>query len=523
MDAVRYGDLRPMNEESSHQDESSDPDESSYRRILGTSAVIGAASAVNIVTSIGRVKVLALILGPVGMGLLGMYNTLMSTSGSIAAMGFRYSAVREIASQISAGNEQALADLRAALRYVTFLMGLLGAIVVYLLAGHLSEWTFGDRSHSTPIAILSIGVGITVLAGAQTGLLSGYRDIAGLAYVTVLGALSGAVLATVLVWRLGDAGIPYVVVGLVGLPLLVALYFTTRQPRPTLRPRFSGTLEQSWKLARLGIVAMSSSFMLSLGVLTVRSLIIRELGEEANGFFQAAYGLSLMSVGILLTSMDADFYPRVSEKIAEPRTAERLVNEQAEVCFLLAGPAFLGMLTFAPLLINLLYSSDFVPATALFRWFSIGLLFKITAWPLAIYLLSLSARRWILVSEASWNVLYVLFVWFWIEEFGLATAGVGYLVAQVWYLFIQFVAVRTICGFRWSRVNISLVAVYVTLSVGVLAASSYSAVLGYALGAPITVAAGVYGVRSLGDRAGISGAPRKLIERAYRMMFSGRR
>ena len=498
-------------------------DGNSYRRILGTSAVIGAASIVNMVTSIARVKVLALMLGPAGIGLLGMYNTIMSTAGAVAGMGFRYSAVREIASQISAGNDQALADLRAALRYVMFLLGLIGAVSVYAFAGYLSDWSFGDLSHTASIAILSIGVGVTVLSGAQTGLLSGYRDIAALAYVTVIGAVSGALLAIVLIWWLGESGIALVVTCTAAVPFLVAIYFTFRQPRPRRGPTLSGTLVQSWRLSRLGIVAMSTSFMVNVGVLAVRSLVIRELGEVANGFFQAAYGLSVMAVGILLTSMDADFTPRVSEKIAEPDEVERLVNEQAEVFFFVAGPLFLGLLAFAPLIINLLYSSDFVPATPLLRWFVIGLLVKVAAFPLTVYLFALAARRWIVACEASWNALYVLIVWAGIEDLGLAAVGIGFVVSQIWYLVMELFAIRVTGGFHWSRTNVSLAAIYAALCTGVFVVSEYSVVAGYALGAVLTLASGAYGIRALGDRVGVSNFPKKAIEKLYRLMFDRRR
>ena len=57
--------------------------------------------------------------------------------------------------------------------------------------------------------------------------------------------------------------------------------------------------------------------------------------------------------------MGADFYPRLTAVADDHKECNRLVNEQAEVGLLLAGPGVIATLTFAPLVIWLFYSSAF--------------------------------------------------------------------------------------------------------------------------------------------------------------------
>jgi len=73
----------------------------SYHRILKSTSIIGGASFVNIVISILRTKVLAVLLGPVGVGLASLYNGLMATASTFATMGMGAVGTRQIAEAYS--------------------------------------------------------------------------------------------------------------------------------------------------------------------------------------------------------------------------------------------------------------------------------------------------------------------------------------------------------------------------------------------------------------------------------------
>ena len=87
----------------------------------------------------------------------------------------------------------------------------------------------------------------------------------------------------------------------------------------------------------------------------VRIIVLRRFGEDAAGFYQAAWTLGGLYVGFILQAMGADFYPRLTVVANNPCECNRLVNEQAEVGLLIAGPGVLGTLTFASLVIQVFY------------------------------------------------------------------------------------------------------------------------------------------------------------------------
>ena len=71
----------------------------------------------------------------------------------------------------------------------------------------------------------------------------------------------------------------------------------------------------------------------------MRIIMLRKFEPlTAAGCYQAAWGLGGYYVGFILQAMGADFYPRLTAVASDHVECNRLVNEQAEVGLLLAGP-----------------------------------------------------------------------------------------------------------------------------------------------------------------------------------------
>src|SRR5947207_2017819 len=66
----------------------------SYGDILKSSALIGGSAAISMVFGIIRTKVMALLLGPSGIGLIGVYNSISELARGIAGLGIKSSGVR---------------------------------------------------------------------------------------------------------------------------------------------------------------------------------------------------------------------------------------------------------------------------------------------------------------------------------------------------------------------------------------------------------------------------------------------
>src|SRR5258708_18142332 len=126
----------------------------SYRRILRSSSILGGAWFINIAIGGLRTKVVAVLLGRVGVGLTSLYNGLMTTAGTFATMGVGTVGTRQIAEASSKADLHALAVARRAMFWGALVLAGFGAFVVWALPMVLSVTVLGNPSPSRVVGFL---------------------------------------------------------------------------------------------------------------------------------------------------------------------------------------------------------------------------------------------------------------------------------------------------------------------------------------------------------------------------------
>jgi PST family polysaccharide transporter len=429
---------------------------SSHRQILKASAFMGGSSVISILVNILRTKIIAILLGPAGVGLGGMYSTIMSTAASLAGFGIGNSGVRQLAEALGRDDGRSADVVRRVLWYGSLASGLLGALLLWGGRGLMSEWMFGDASEADAIGWLGFGLVLSVLVGSQTALLQGFRRIAELVQINIIGTVLGAFIGILCVYLMGRDGILWSILIAPVASVLIAWRYASRLPRPVYRPSWLEAWQETRRLFGLGMAFMLTSLFPGFTQIALRALLTNELGLESVGHFQAAWAISMQYIGFVLGAMGTDYYPRLTAAIHDHERANRLVNEQGEMALLLAGPVILVMLTAAPLIISLLYADSFAPAVETLRWQVIGDLAKIFSWPMAFIILAQGAGRIFFWTESSWYVVYLLLIWIGLPTLGLTATGISFLLAYLVYIGILMVVVGKLNAFRWSRRNLFL-------------------------------------------------------------------
>src|SRR6202142_2629006 len=243
----------------------SSSEKNSHGQILKAFAVIGGSSAVNILLGAIRTKITAMLLGPAGVGLMGLYNSIIDTATLICGMGIRNSGTRRIASTLGTGDKQKLAKTVVAVRRVMFLLGIIGALILVSLAKPLCLLTFGNTAHVLAIVVLSVTIIFGAIAGALTTVAQGLRRIGDLAKINVIGPLVGTSISIPIIFFFRERGIvpSLIATSLVGTFAICWFAKRIQVQRVILTTR--ETWNEAHELVSLGIVFMSSAVM-TLGV-----------------------------------------------------------------------------------------------------------------------------------------------------------------------------------------------------------------------------------------------------------------
>ena len=423
----------------------------SYRQILRTSSIIGGASVVNIVVGLLRMKVAAVLLGPAGVGLIGLFTNVVATATGMAGLGVGTVGTRQIAEAAGQNDPRQVWMVRRALFWLTLALAALGGLAFWLLRGVLAEHVLGDTSLTGALGWLSLAVALSVAAASQNALLKGMRRIGDLARLSVGSALLSTIAAIVALWWWGPSGIVLYVLAVPIASFLLGHWYVSRLPRVT--GARAGWLQMSgqWRtMLRLGFAFMVAGLAGTVGQLAVRTLVQRELGADALGHFHAAWAISMTYIGFVLGAMGTDYYPRLTAVIQDPVAVNKLVNEQTEVALLLAAPVLLAMLALAPWVIRLLYSAEFAEAAEVLRWQVLGDILKIVSWPLGFILLASGAGKTFMATEWLAMGLFFVFTLLLLPEMGIVATGVSFLGMYIILLVVVWALAVRRTGFSWA-------------------------------------------------------------------------
>ncbi len=423
-----------------------------YGPLLRSSALIGGAQAVFIVAGLFKMKVAAVLIGPAGVGLVGLFTNLVLVVSTLASVGMGHAGTRQLAAAHAAGDPPTTDQKRKALYAITGLLAMLGAAALWLGRHTVASAVLGDAAFAAEVAWLSVGVALTVATAGQTAWLTGLRRVGDLARVSVGTALISTVFTVWGLWVWGEGAVLLMVLSTPAVAFVLGHVYAARvKHHKCVAPVPWAMLAQEWRaLWPLGLSFMAATVLALLGQLVVRALVQRELGLEAAGQFQAAWSIGMTYMGLVLGVMTSDFHPRLAGMIDNKPMAVQLVNQQTEIAVLLCAPMVLLLLGLAPRVVHLLYTPEFAPAVDILRWQLLGDVLKVASLPLGFVLLAAGAKKTYLLAEALGMLVFVCVVWLGLPVWGLQATGLGFMVMYGVYLpYVLFVANRLI-GLTWS-------------------------------------------------------------------------
>lgn len=498
-------------EASAQQVETGSVVKQTYGQILKSSAMIGGSSVLNIALGIVRTKAMAILLGPAGFGLAGLYTSVATLTQSVAGMGINSSGVRQIAEATGSGNKERVAKTTAVLRRTSVVLGLLGALLLVLFSRQISVLTFGTAQRSAAVCVLSLVVFFQLISAGQGALIQGMRRIADLAKMNVIGAASGTLVSIPLVYFFREKGIVVSLVCVAATAIMASWWYSRKLKieTPAITPSEIG--HEAAALLKLGFAFMASGLMTTGVAYVVRVTLMHKVGFAATGLYQSAWTLGGLYIGFILQAMGADFYPRLSACASDNAECNRLVNEQALIGLLLAGPGVIATLTFAPLVIALFYSAKFGAAVVVLRWICLGATLQVITWPMGFIIVAKGKQTLFLVSEIAWTVVAIGLAYACVAFFGLNGAGIALFASYVFHGILIYPIVRRLSGFGWSEKNRNIGLLFLGFIAAVFVGFYAMPLLWACLfGVVAFLVSGTYSIRVLAHLVPLSRIPRQV-------------
>lgn len=420
--------------------------QSSYRGIFKATSLFGGVQIYQILISVVKSKFIAVLLGPLGVGVQGLYQSALQFVQSLTSMGLSSSAVRDVSEANGSGDLNRVSIIVKTLRRLVWCTGLLGVVAVVLFSPLLSETSFGDSKHVIPFIILSLTLLTDQICAGQKVLLQGMRRLNHLAKASAIGSTLSLLVSVPLYYLYGIKGIvPTLILNSITL-LFLSWIYARQVSLPNVNLSLKETFYHGKGMLKMGF-AMSWSSILVLGCAYVLRWFIRsETGTEAVGLYTAGFTIINTYVGMIFTAIGTDYYPRLAAVNNDNQLSTATVNQQGEVAVLILTPLLLICIVFMPIIVRILYSEQFLGAICFISIAVVGMIFKLGSWLIAYQFIAKGESKLFVINETITNIYFLFLNLIGYKLYGLTGLGVAFSLSY----FIYFLQVYLIARRRYN-------------------------------------------------------------------------
>jgi len=429
------------------------------RSILKSTAILSSGWLVSLVLGLVSAKVTALLVGPVGVGFLGLLQSTMGLATLVAmTAGLGTAVVRGVSRARGAGDAEEEAAFRSAAWSLCALLASTIAVVMLLFAQPIGRLMLGRSDRTLAIVPLAFAVVLTIVATVQAALLAAHGRIKELAKLGVSNSVLAPINLIVLVaiWR--EQALPWALLGgSIASVVVSRRYVRLTAPGPDIPVPRGRTASSMRELLRL-VVPVNATTMAGTGVqLALPFLVLHQLGSSAVGYYRAALGISQMYLGFVAPTMGQDYYPRAAACADDRAALNDVINDQVRAMLVIVGPVILGTLTLIPYLVRLVYTPEFQPAVSILEWQMTADVLRITASAMGFAILARSGGTLLLYGDLIAATSLLVLAVAGLRGIGLEGVGIALFASSIIGYVAYWLIMRRIMGFRMTRRNRTLI------------------------------------------------------------------
>jgi len=403
---------------------------------------------VTVIAGIASAKIAALLIGPSGVGLVGLIQGVSAVVAAVIEVGLASAVVRAYGS-VSGRHRWPLAALGAAARRVVLVAGAVMVAIALATSQFLSEPILGADRRSIDLALAAVAAVPVALTVVENGLMIAAHRVRAVARTAVCIAFVSPVVSLGAYSAFGEDGVAPGAVVSGFLVWAITACFRRRESR-TIEDEDAGPGRgvMTTRLLRDGVPVMGSALVGAAAVLVLPLVVESRLGRDGVGYYRASNVISLGYTAAVIAVIGADFLPRVSRIRDDPAAVRRLISEQIDLLVSAFVPLLCLVGAVLPLAVTVLYRKDFSPTVSILEWQLVGDVFRMAGSVLATALFARFGGLHRLALEVLGLAFLVTF-----SVLGLVTdaergLGWGFIVAYVVYVAMLWLVLRMPAGGR---------------------------------------------------------------------------
>lgn len=414
--------------------------------IVKVSFYSGISTVLKILTSFVSAKIIAVYLGPAGLGMLGQLTSFITIFLTLSTGAITNGIIKFVA-EYKDDEPKQNRIIKASLQ-ITLLCSLLCGLIISIGAKFWSNQLFSKTSYSFVFVIFGITIIFYALFSLAVAILNGLQQYKLFNLINVLASIIGLIFSVTMVVLYGIKGALISAVTYQSIVFIILLLFIKRSGWFNWQKIKSSIIERGdlVGLSKFSLMAIVSTAAVPMVQIIIRNYLASNTNSETVGFYEGVNRLSLIYLSLITTTFSVYYLPKLSAATNNSELKE----------LLLKGYKFILPLTFVMLLITYLlrnlvikivFAESFAPMEAYFLPQLVGDFFKIASWLLAMQMVAKAQLKVFIFSEIFFGVTLCVYSVLMIDILSGIGAIYGYMLNYILYFVFNLILFRKVLFF----------------------------------------------------------------------------
>ncbi|WP_312351325.1 O-antigen translocase [Empedobacter sp.] len=408
--------------------------------LLKVFSFTGLSTLIKLLTSYITVKVVASIVGPSGIAIIGQLQNFVSIITTLGAGGINNGVVKYV-SEYKDDTSFIKKIIGNGFRITVLFSSVVGGLVLFM-SFFLSKWILLDSELYYVFMFLGLSLILMSINNFFISILNGYKEFKKYVIVNIITSVVGLFFTLILVYFLHLPGALIANVTYQSVILFVTIYFVRKSVwfnQIYLWNKFDINIVKNF--LSYSLMALVTAATAPVSQLFIRGYLIKKYSITAAGYWDAMNRISGLYLLFVTTSLGVYYLPKLSEIKSE----KLLKNEVLKTYRLVLPIVFLSLIIMYFLkdfIISILFTKEFYPVKNLFSWQFLGDFFKIASWILAFIMVAKSKTKAFIITEIVFSLSIILLSYYFINFNGVVGATQAYFVNYFLYFIIMLIYFR---------------------------------------------------------------------------------
>jgi len=396
----------------------------------------GFSTLIKLITSYVTVKVVASIIGPSGVALVGQLQNFTSIFTTVGAGGINNGVVKYV-SEYKEDKTTLQKYLKNGFKLTAYFSGI-SSLFLIALSTYLSRWVLFEEKYHYLFILFGLNLMLLSFNNFFLSVLNGFKEFKKFVNINIFTNIISLIFTVILVWIYGLKGALISLVTYQGFILLITLFYLKK------KSWFSKQLWGNWdkqivrKYFSYTLMALVTAMTLPVSQLLIRGYIIKEYSITDAGFWEGINKISAMYLMFITTSFSVYYLPKLAE-ITDNNILRKEIFKTYKIITPLIFITLVMIYLLKDVVINILFTKEFYPMKELFLWQLIGDFFKIMSWLLAFVMVAKSMTKMYIITEILFATSLVLLSYYFIDHFGILGSTQSYCINYFLYFVVMVV------------------------------------------------------------------------------------